>query len=265
MCLMLFAPVILELAEFWMKDSDYSHGFFVIPVSIYMVWTRRTLIQDLFLKPEWSGLFMLIAASASYIVSVEIKFHTMTYLSMLLFIFSLLLFIAGWPITKKLLAPLLFLFFMFPIPSTYYLVLTHSLKLFVTDLSVLIIRLFEIPIYKEGNLIYMPELQLEVDEACSGLRSLYSYMMLSCIFAWFSDGFIRRLVLIVSAAVLAIGINVFRVSFTGILSSLYGVKVAQGFFHEFVGIIMFSIGFLLLFSEYCLIGSLSWKRKQLNN
>ena len=81
------------------------------------------------------------------------RFHTLTYLSILLLIFGLLLFMIGWDLTRELLVPLLFLAFMFPVPSAYYVLITNPLKLFITKMSVNIISLIGIPVYREGNLL----------------------------------------------------------------------------------------------------------------
>ncbi len=250
---LLFAPVLFELMKYWRINNDYSHGFFIIPISIYMIWVKREKISALTPKPQWAGVLVMIVFSIFYVVSVIIKFHSLSHLSMIVLLIGTMISIFGWAITKELLAPILFLSFMFPIPSAYYVMITNPLKLFITNASVVIIQFFGIPIYQEGNLIFMPDLHLEVAEACSGIRSIYSYLMLSCLFAWFSKGIVKQTILISSAIPIAIGINIFRVSITGILSHYYGEKVAQGFFHEFTGIVLFGIGFGLLLIEYSLI------------
>jgi exosortase len=188
------------------------------------------------------------------------NFHTLTSLSILVIILGLSLSFMGWQFTKELLLPVLFLLFMFPIPSHYYVLVTHPLKLFVTKVSEVVINGLGISVYREGNLLFFGSTQLEVAEACSGLRSFYSYLMLSCVFAVISQRLRTKIVLIVSTAFLAVMINVFRVTITGILASYVGAKASEGFFHEFSGIVLFVVGFMIFFFEYIIL-----EKKTANN
>lgn len=251
----LFAPIILELIKNWSTNDDYSHGFFVIPISLYMVWRKRQKLLSLPTKPLWVGLPIFIIGIIIYFISFVVKFHTLTHLSIIVIILSLLLFLTGWQFTKKLLLPVLFLLFMFPIPSAYYIAITNPLKLMITKISAHIIYLIGIPVYRDGNLLFLTNSQLEVAEACSGVRSLYSYIMLGCLFTFMSNRQITKIILIVSTIPLAFMVNIVRVTGTGLLSHYYGPEVAQGFFHEFSGFILFALGFLFLYLEYCLLDS----------
>lgn len=251
----LFAPIILELIKIWSTNDDYSHGFFVIPISLYMVWRKWRNLLLLPGKPLWIGSPIFIIGVITYFVSFVIKFHTLTYLSMIVIILGLLLFLAGWQPTKELLLPVLFLLFMFPIPSGYYILITNPLKLMITEISAQIIYLIGIPVYRDGNLLFFANSQLEVAEACSGVRSLYSYIMLGCLFALMSSKQVSKTVLIASTIPLAFMVNIIRVTGTGLLSHYYGPEVAQGFFHEFSGFILFVLGFVLLYLEYYVLNS----------
>lgn len=253
---LLFAPVIWELISVWATDDDYSHGFFVIPLSLWMVWRKRATLISLTVKVLWIGLPLFAAGLIAYYISFVTKFHTVTYLSMILTIFGLLLFLTGLQPTKELLFPLLFLLFMFPIPSTYYVLITNPLKLVITKISAQVIYLLGIPVFCDGNLLVFANTQLEVAEACSGVRSMYSFLMLGCLF-----GFLGRnrkalmILLVVSTLPLALFINVIRVAGTGIISNYYGPEFAQGFFHQFTGFILFFLGFVFLYIEYWLLSA----------
>ena len=250
---LLFAPVIWQLINVWKTNDDYSHGFFVIPISLYIVWHKRQKLLSLPAKPSWFGLPFFIGGVIIYFICFVTKFHTFTHLSMVVILLGLLLFLTGWQPTKELLLPLLFLLFMFPIPNAYYILITNPLKLMITKISTQVIHLMGVPVYREGNLLFLANSQLEIAEACSGVRSLYSYLMLGCLFAFMSTKRMTKMVLMLSTIPLAFAVNVVRVTGTGILSQYYGSKVAQGFFHEFSGFIVFVLGFVILCLEYCLM------------
>lgn len=252
---LLFAPVIVELTSVWNTRDDYSHGFFVIPIALYLVWAKREKLLRLPVKPLWVGLPVLAGGAMTYLISFIAKFHTLTHFSMVVTLIGLLLFLVGWQLTKELLLPVLFLLFMFPIPTGYYVLITNPLKLMITTISTHMIDLMGIPVYQEGNLLFLPSTQLEVAEACSGVRSLYSYLMLGCLFAFMSRKRASKIALIISTVPLAILVNILRVTGTGILANFFGPKVAQGFFHEFTGFILFVFGFVILSLMYHFLNS----------
>ena len=258
---MLFAPVVSRLTHIWNNNGDYSHGFFVIPIAIFMVWQKRQYISTLPLNSSWVGLPFFIIGVLIYYICFITSFHTLMNLSIILIILALLLFTAGWRITVAIFFPVLFLLFMFPIPSAYYILITNPLKLMITNISATLIGLTGIPVFQDGNLLFFADTQLEVAEACSGIRSLYSYLMIGCLFALLSQDISQKIILIFSTLPLAIFVNIVRVTGTGILANYYGSKVAQGFFHEFTGFALFALGLVLLFVEFYLFESLK-KRKQ---
>jgi exosortase len=150
---------------------------------------------------------------------------------------------------------------MFPIPSAYYILITNPLKLIITKISTHIIYILGIPVYREGNLLFLSTTQLEVAEACSGIRSLYSYLMLACLFAFMSKNRISQMVLLLSTIPLAIFVNILRVTGTAILANYFGSDIAQGFFHEFTGFLLFATGFFFLFIVYYLFERMSFTKK----
>lgn len=251
--LLLFAPVLFGLINIWYTSPDYSHGFFVLPIVIFMLWRKRHQLVDLEYSGVWSAFPVLFVAAFSYTISLVANFHTLTYVSMTIILLSLVLFVSGWQILRIIFLSLLFLVFMFPIPNSIYILITNPLKLLITSISAEIINLFGIPVYQDGNLLFFASTRLEVAEACSGVRSLYSYIMLSCVMALRCRNMSSKTILILSTIPLAILVNILRVSGTGILSSFYGPQVAQGFFHEFTGFVLFIIGLIVLSALYYLL------------
>ncbi len=259
--LLLFGPTIWKLMNIWMNDQDYSHGFFVIPIALYMAWNARERLSATAIRPSWTGLPVFLAGASVYVISFVARFHTLTHLSMIVMLLGLILFMGGYGLTYRLLIPVCFLIFMFPIPNAYYIMITNPLKLMITTISATLLRLFEIPVYQEGNLLFFARVQLEVAEACSGIRSLYSYLMVGSLFALMSRSGWLKTVMILSAFPLAILVNIIRVSGTGVLANLYGEQVAQGFFHQFAGFVLFLVGLITLALEFYLLDSLTRRRR----
>jgi exosortase len=104
-----------------------------------------------------------------------------------------------------------------------------------------------IPVLREGNIIYLTDTTLEVAEACSGIRSLISLLALGVVFSYFTKKtFWERAIIVITCFPIAILVNSFRVSATGILANYYGASVAEGFFHGFSGYILFLFALILL-------------------
>ena len=106
-------------------------------------------------------------------------------------------------------------------------------------------------------MLYFAQAQLEVAEACSGLRSMTAFIMLSFLFVYMMDkSWWKRLFIILSAIPLAIFVNLLRVTGTGILAHFYGGEVARSFLHDFSGLAVFAFGLILLFLEYLILNKL---------
>jgi exosortase len=160
----------------------------------------------------------------------------------------------GWQVVRVLAFPLGFLVFMVPVPDSVLGMVSFPLQLLATKIAAGVIQFCSIPVYREGNMLYFVHTQLEVAEACSGIRSIMSLTMLSVIFAHLSgNGWWRKVLLIFSAIPIAMLANILRVSGTGILAHFFGDKVARGFLHEFSGVAIFVFGLLLLFLVFNLL------------
>jgi len=250
---LLFAPAMLRLVNVWSTQEDYGHGFFVLPFVAYMIWHKRSRLGQIPVQPSWVGLPVLFTGSLLYVVASIAKFHTLTYLCMIVVVLGLLLFLAGWGLVREVAPQVALLLFMFPIPSALYVQITNPLKLAIANISTAIVQTLGIPVFREGNLLYLAESKMEVTEACSGIRSLYSYLMLGCVFAFGGRTRWTRVIMILSAMPLAFLVNVIRVTVTTILSHVYGPEVAQGVFHMTAGFILFAVGFVAFYVEYRLL------------
>jgi len=257
----LFAPVLSDLVVTWSNDGDYSHGFFVLPAVFYLVWGKRHDLAAIQTRTFWPAFPPLVISTALYVVSYTVRFHSLTSFAIVSTIFFLLLFLTGWRMSKALIFPTLFLFFLFPLPNGFYVLITNPLKLFITAVSANAISALGIPVYREGNLLFFPNTQLEVAEACSGIRSLISYLMLGSLFAYFSSGWMARVILFGSALPLSLFVNFLRVVITGILAFSFGPQVSRGFFHEFSGMVLFLIGLGVLLLEYLFFSNRSSRTK----
>ena len=175
-------------------------------------------------------------------------------LMLILSLISLAWYYFGLRLVKIILFPLLFLFFMVPIPVSLINHITLPMKTFATNMAVPMIQMFNIPLVQEGNIIHLTTCTLEVAEACSGIRSLVSMLMLGVLFAYMTkDNNVKKIILVLFSPIIAIMVNVIRITGTGILANFFGEKVARGYVHDVSGYLVFILGFSILFLLFILL------------
>jgi len=126
------------------------------------------------------------------------------------------------------------------LPYVIEVVLTAKLQLISSSLGVTFIRWFNIPVYLEGNVIDLGVFQLQVVEACSGLRYLFPLMSLGFIAAYFYQAsFWKRAVVFLATIPITILMNSFRIGAIGVMVDNWGISMAEGFLHDFEGWIIF--------------------------
>jgi exosortase len=118
------------------------------------------------------------------------------------------------------------------------------MQLFATKVTVAILQLTPFSVSAEGNIIRIGGEMLMVAEACSGIRSLMSFIMLSFLFAYIArSSWWKKTALVLLSIPLAICGNIVRLIFTTFVAYVYGSKIASGFIHDASGYIMFVAAF----------------------
>jgi exosortase len=246
--LYLYAAVLPPLIADWRNDPNASHGFLVPLLSAYFVWERFPILVRLHPQPQWYGLLLLcLGLSMLFLGELGAELFLMRA-SLLVVLTGLLWYICGWPYVRTLAFPLAFLWFMIPPPAILLNMITLPLQLLATRLSTVALQFVQLPVYREGNVIFLPHATLEVVEACSGIRSLVSLLALAVVFAYLTQR--RRCMqwlLVLSALPIALVANAFRIWGTGMLAHWYGAQVAEGFYHTFAGWLVFVVALGLLF------------------
>ncbi len=245
----LYGHVLLLLVRDWVRDDNYSHGFFVPLFSAYVLWQRRRRLSEIPVAPLWQGLWIILGALATLIVGTLGAELFLSRSSLLLLLAGLVVYFLGWGWYRAVLFPWAFLFLMIPIPSIIFSQITLPLQLLASRLASGFLSLAGVPVLQEGNVIHLPGMVLEVVEACSGIRSLVSLLTLAVIYGYFLERRVfGRVLLCISAMPVAVVANGFRVMGTGLLGYYWNPDKAEGFFHSFSGWIIFvlSLGLLLL-------------------
>jgi exosortase len=238
----LYTPTLTSLARQWASDDDFSHGFFVIPLAAYFIWERRAAFAS---APGKPSLFGLLSTALSLGVFIAGRFGAELYLtrvSLLGVIAGTVLFLGGWRRLRIVAFPLAFLLLMIPLPSIIFNQITFPLQGVASRAGEVVIAAAGVPVLREGNILHVPGRALEVAEACSGIRSLMSLLMLAIVLGYFTERRTGARVAIALAAIpIAIIANAARVAGTGLAAYWISPAVAEGFFHTFSGWMVFVV------------------------
>ena len=251
-----YAPVLYSLALDWERDGDMGHGFFVPVISAYIVWQKREELLAVKPQPNWWGLLLVLWGAAQLMIGTLGAEVFTTRVAFIISVIGVVLLLGGAVFVKMLAFPLFLLFFMVPIPAIIYNSITFPLQILASQLAAEALWLMGIPVSREGNILELPSQRLSVVEACSGIRSLLTLTFMSLVYGHFIEK--RkwlRLVLFLATVPIAIVANGSRVTITGILSEIKP-ELAEGFFHESTGwvIFMIALAFLLFFHQVMLRG-----------
>jgi exosortase len=253
----IFAPILYYMVLHWRDQADYSHGFLIPPLAAYFAWERRKQLRRTPIEPSWWGVLPLaLGALALMVGRLGVELMAMRTGFVLTFI-GLQVLLLGLPICRVLAFPLLFLFLMVPLPQSLVNVIAFPLQLLAADMAVGWLQAAGLPVLREGNIIHLPEGQLFVAAACSGLRSLMALGTLGVVFAYFfRKTWWERALLVASTLPIAVLVNAFRVWLTSYLTLRFGEEMASGVIHQTEGFFTFGLAFGLLLLEARLISLL---------
>jgi exosortase len=249
---MCYAPVLYRLARIWLTDDDMGHGFFVPIVAGYVAWQRRREIAALLPATNMWGLAIVLFGASLMMLGTLGAQIFVAHIAVVVSLFGVILYLGGTPALRILAFPLFLLLFMIPIPAIIYARITLPLQLFASRVAETILGWISIPVLRDGNVLELASQKLSVAEACSGIRSLLSLSFLSLVYAHiFDKKSWMKWVLLAATIPIAVAANAARVTLTGVLSE-YRTDLAQGFFHEMEGWVLFlvALALLVLFHQF---------------
>ena len=254
----LYAPVLRGLVEQWYNEPDYSHGFLVPLISVYLIWRRRDKLRLVPQHPSFWGMVLVIASIGFLVLGSLGAELFLSRISLVGTICGLLIYFCGTSMLRAMAFPIAFLLFAIPIPVIIYNEIVFPLQFVASRFATWTLETLNLfPIMREGNVLIIPGMSLEVVEACSGIRSLMSLLALAAAYGYMVERSVPvRWLLIVAMFPLAIISNGTRVMITALMANYIGPKAAEGFMHEFSGWVIFVVAtalFLLFHSTVTFI------------
>lgn len=254
--IVLYWRTLFALQQVWEADPNYSHGYLVPLVSGFFAWRA----YQRYGPPQTDGvrsfdytlgMFEILAGIGLHAVAWFINAPLLDVVALVGILHGLLVVMAGIDMARKYSCPVLYLLFMAPIPIIFYQPVAIFMQQFVSVTSVALLQLCGVSAFREGYIVHVPGYQMEVGQACSGLRQLTAFLALSVAAAHLSDrGRWYKWSLVLLSVPTAVGANCIRVTGTGFIMMLFGEKWAKGVWHTLQGLAVFilGVGLFMIFS-----------------
>ncbi len=232
----------------WWNNDNYSHGFFVLPLSIFLVWHRRDDLLRTPMQSSWFGLPLLTAGVLLQVIGIRGDVTIFQGWAFVLTVAGLVWTWFGARILRRVAFPIVFLLFMVPALPIFMNGVSFRLKEVAADYSVKLSQAMGAAVVQRGMDLYFPSGQLTVENACSGMSYLIALMALGAIFGYFGKGsWWQRLLLFASALPIAVVVNVARITSICLVAAIIDTETASGLFHDVGGLVMLVPALGLLF------------------
>jgi len=248
-------PVLRALADRWSDDPRYAHGYLVPVFSAVLLWMRRDRLHAG--APSWWGLPVLAAGLALQIAGAYYFYEWFEAVAILPMLAGLALLAGGWAALRWAWPAIAFLIFMVPLPYRIEGALSYPLQRVGTRISTYGLQTLGLPAIAEGNVIHIDDVSIGVVEACSGLGMLFTFVAMSAgVALLIRRPLLDRVIILLSAAPIAVAVNVLRITVTGVLHRVASQELANRVFHDLAGWLMMPAALGLMAAELWLLSRL---------
>jgi len=242
-----YGPVAVKLAAAWWNVSDYSHGLICAPLAAAIAFARRRELAETPRAPSTAGLAGAAAGLVLLALGTLGAELFLTRASLILFAASSVVFLFGWRHLRALIFPFALIALSVPIPAIVMTRVTLPLQFVASATAETVLSAIHVPVLREGNVLVLTNATLQVAEACSGVRSMMSLVVVGLIVArYLEHRTVARVAIVLAAVPVTVAINAFRVSATAVATQYYGISAAVGVPHETFGLVLFALSALVL-------------------
>jgi exosortase len=250
-------PRLVEMAERWTHDSQYSHGYLVPVLAGVILWRRRATRPTVAANGSAWGLALVGGAAALRLAGAFFYVSWLETISLLPGLAGLCVLAGGWRLLRWALPGVAFLAFMVPLPYQAEVAFANPLQRLAAVTSTYALETLGFPAVAEGNIIRLNDVSVGVVEACSGLSMLLVFAALATAVALLGRRPLAdRLAIAASAVPIAVAANTLRITVTAILHETVGVELVNRVFHDLAGWLMMPLALAMLAVELLLLGRL---------
>jgi exosortase D (VPLPA-CTERM-specific) len=260
--IVIFYDGLAQMVKQWTTSEEYGYGFLIPVIAAFLIWQKKSELEKLDNQGSWIGLIVTIFGLVLFLLGELSTLYIIVQYAFVVVVAGVVLSLLGIQGFRLVWAPIFLLIFMIPLPVFLYQGLSGQLQLISSQLGVAVIRLFDISVYLEGNVIDLGSYKLQVVEACSGLRYLFPLASLSFISAYIYRGaFWKKAIIFLSSIPITVAMNSFRIGIIGVLVEHQGASAAEGFLHYFEGWVIFMACMAVLIGEMWLLSRVGRDRR----
>jgi exosortase len=261
--LALYAPLFPGLVREWAEFPTLSHGFAIPLIAGYLIWSRRDRLTSTPIEPSLWGLPVFLLGLGSFVLGQAVEEVVIARFSIPVTLLGLVLLLAGPKMTKGVWCGVAYLAFMVPPPFITLKTLITRARLVDATVATHLLEWLGVPVHREGVLLHLPNIVLEVADDCSSILVLAALLSLGTVYASLVERPIAvRAALILMTVPLAIGANMVRITLTAAAAYHMGLWTLGSFFHKFNGTVNFLLTFwLLILLDAGLVQVMRWRRR----
>ena len=247
-------PIFYQLYQSRWESIDYTHAYFILPLSLWVTWQKRRSLKELAIKniphpSDYWGLLMFVLGLFLFVFGWREGFLLISSFSLIPIAWGITRFLYGSAVVKSLSFPIFYLLFLIPPPLGILDAVTLPMRYWISSIAKTLLSMLGYPITKSGLLLTIGGHEVFMGAPCSGFRSLITMFALAVAYVYFiKSDFKKALILIPSVIPFALFGNLVRVMGLCLVTYYAGNEAAEGFFHDFSG------GLIFLVMISCLLG-----------
>lgn len=249
-CVVLVLPTMYEVATKTWTTEQGGHGPLVLATGIWAIW-RELKGKDVEFGPGKSAIgFPLLALALGVFVLARITgILEIESFAMYGALISGAYLVFGGKLMRAVWFPLVYLAFALPPPDTVVTAVTQPIKIAISSWAVSVLHLLGYPVAGSGVAIQIGQYQLLVAAACAGLNSIMTLTALCLFYVYLKhrSNVAAFVVIAIAAIPVAVISNFVRVLVLVLITYYFGDAAAQGFVHDFAGLLMFAVALLTIF------------------
>jgi exosortase D (VPLPA-CTERM-specific) len=231
----------------WGSREEYSHAYLIPLISLFIAWQRKNELARIEFTGSWLGVAVVVLGIVLGLIGQLGSVFTLQQIGLVTAVVGVVIALTGLAALRILWMPLLLLYFVIPLPNFLQVKFSAGMQLISSAIGVWFLRLIGVSVYLEGNVIDLGVYQLQVAEACDGLRYLYPLLTLGLVLAYFYKGAMwKRVAIFLSSIPITILMNSLRIASIGVMVDNWGIGMAEGFLHDFQGWAVFMVSFGLM-------------------
>ena len=242
--LALYYETALSMVAIWSRSDTFAHGFLILPISGWLVWTHRARLRSVEPDPSLAPIWLMLPAAAAWLLAAMVGVSVIQQLAMVALLVLGCWAVMGHRLSMVLAFPLMFLFFAVPMGEG----LIAPMMDFTADSTIWMIRMTGIPVYREGLNFTLPTGAWSVVEACSGVRYIIASVTVGVLYAYLTYiSWMRRILFVVISFIVPIFANTLRAYMIVMLGHMSDMEIATGADHLVYGWFFFGVVIFVMF------------------